>query len=631
MANFLVINNFDSGTGSLRQALADAEASSGADTISFVSWLGTQPIVLSSALSIGSGEVTINGDVDGDGDPDIYISGNTDGGGLGSGDLSGLLTVSSGANVFIESMVFYGAYSAGSAGSSDGEAGGAAVAGILNSGNLTISNSALTYMIARGGAAANGVGTDAGEGGNAFAGILSTGGNLTIRDTSFNGLGAIGGQGGSSDSYYGGDGGNAYAGVLASGGNVSMTRALFASNYVKGGDGGNSNTFNGGGGGNAVGGPVIGGSSYSSGTFASKTGTLTGGSGGLIAGGPFYSPAGSTATSQLSGPSYLATSELAGSLFGTASDDREMIAVGTNFYSMGGNDTLTHQGGGGYVNAGSGNDVINIQGAGMTVIAAEGDDMIVHANHGAAQLYGGSGVDGLDVSQNNLSFFLDMETGLGRSFNQANPSNFSAFYGVDFENFIGADSAAEQDDISGTNSRNVIQGLAGNDMMHGRGGNDLLVGGANNDELFGQNGNDDLHGGKGLDNLLGGKGNDVLFGGANEDILAGGTGRDRLDGGAGNDSLSGGRQNDSLTGGLGADRFWFNKKDGKDVVEDFQNNVDTIVLDHNLWNGNLTKKQVLNQFAKKVNGEVVLDFGKDELSLDGFGNISALKDDIQIV
>ncbi len=87
------------------------------------------------------------------------------------------------------------------------------------------------------------------------------------------------------------------------------------------------------------------------------------------------------------------------------------------------------------------------------------------------------------------------------------------------------------------------------------------------------------------DILLGQGGNDSLFGEAGDDILDGGDGIDFLFGGAGNDTLIGGEGFDVLNGGDGADTFKFNSLDdipagGRDVINDFEANSDTIFLDN---------------------------------------------------
>ena len=129
----------------------------------------------------------------------------------------------------------------------------------------------------------------------------------------------------------------------------------------------------------------------------------------------------------------------------------------------------------------------------------------------------------------------------------------------------------------------------------------------------------------------GGKGNDTLRGNGGADVLAGGVGKDKLFGGKGNDSLDGGQGNDTLIGGGGRDRFEFHKGGGKDKVQDFTDNVDTLVLDDGLWRGDLSVRQVINRFAEKVADGVLLDFGKHEILIQGLDDTSQLRNDLVIV
>lgn len=107
------------------------------------------------------------------------------------------------------------------------------------------------------------------------------------------------------------------------------------------------------------------------------------------------------------------------------------------------------------------------------------------------------------------------------------------------------------------------------DVFAAGGGVDLVSGLGGNDRLLGQDGDDHVDGGAGLDNLSGGLGND---------ILAGGTERDRLFGGTGSDILFGGRGSDRMTGGTQGDFFMADRLGGVDVITDFGNGVDRIVL-----------------------------------------------------
>jgi predicted outer membrane repeat protein len=74
MATFTVTTLADSGTGSLRDAIALANASGGADTITFDDSLAGGTINLSSTLEI-TGELTIWGDIDDDNVADITLDG----------------------------------------------------------------------------------------------------------------------------------------------------------------------------------------------------------------------------------------------------------------------------------------------------------------------------------------------------------------------------------------------------------------------------------------------------------------------------------------------------------------------------------------------------------------------------
>ena len=119
-ATFTVMNTNDSGDGSLRQAIADANAAGGADTIDFDAgvFATSQTITLTTGELVINGEVTINGP----GADRLTISGN---------NVSLVFLVSSGAMVTISDLtISHG---------SDSLAGG-----IGNSGTLTINNSILS-------------------------------------------------------------------------------------------------------------------------------------------------------------------------------------------------------------------------------------------------------------------------------------------------------------------------------------------------------------------------------------------------------------------------------------------------------------------------------------------------------
>ncbi|MGB3637263.1 MAG: cadherin-like domain-containing protein [Rivularia sp. (in: cyanobacteria)] len=135
------------------------------------------------------------------------------------------------------------------------------------------------------------------------------------------------------------------------------------------------------------------------------------------------------------------------------------------------------------------------------------------------------------------------------------------------------------DNLTGTDNKDIIRGLKGNDTLKGFAGGDILNGGKGNDEIFGNAGDDLLLGGKGKDILVGDEGNDFLDGGNGKDQLYGGIGNDGLlggkkadilVGGEGNDFLNGGAGADTLTGGTGADNFYLDGNSSiKDIITDF--------------------------------------------------------------
>lgn len=86
------------------------------------------------------------------------------------------------------------------------------------------------------------------------------------------------------------------------------------------------------------------------------------------------------------------------------------------------------------------------------------------------------------------------------------------------------------------------------------------------------------------DTIFGSRYDDTLNGASGNDVLLGGIGNDRLLGSYGNDTLNGGAGRDVSTGGTGYDYFVFDavtdSRPGtyRDVITDFQEDIDTIVL-----------------------------------------------------
>jgi Ca2+-binding RTX toxin-like protein len=187
------------------------------------------------------------------------------------------------------------------------------------------------------------------------------------------------------------------------------------------------------------------------------------------------------------------------------------------------------------------------------------------------------------------------------------------------------------DTLYGMSGEDYLSGYTGADYLSGGKGADTLEAGSGNDEVYGNTGYDYLAGGRGADYVSGASGADEIYGNSGLDTLVGGSGLDTLSGGAGSDMLDGGVGSDVLRGGGDRDTFVFRKGYNRDVIKDFENNVDTIRLNDDLWSGTLSVFQVIDLYASVRGGSVVFDFGSDELKLEGFNSLSALADDLVIV
>lgn len=134
-----------------------------------------------------------------------------------------------------------------------------------------------------------------------------------------------------------------------------------------------------------------------------------------------------------------------------------------------------------------------------------------------------------------------------------------------------------------------------------------IVGNDNANKIVATEEDDTIDGGAGKDSIYGGDGNDSIYGGK---------GNDKIYGQAGDDTLWGGADNDTLWGGDGADTFVFTSSDGKNVIEDYDSSVDTImvtsgaaalkdVVDGNVIfsvgsSGQITVKNSANQYVEVV-------------------------------
>lgn len=91
--------------------------------------------------------------------------------------------------------------------------------------------------------------------------------------------------------------------------------------------------------------------------------------------------------------------------------------------------------------------------------------------------------------------------------------------------------------------------------------------------------------------------------------------------------LDGGAGNDRLSGGGGADTFRFTA--GRDVVQDFTDNLDRIGFDRDLWGGQALSGAQILDFANIVGGDAVFEFDNGaRLILRGVNQLSSLSDDV---
>lgn len=285
-------------------------------------------------------------------------------------------------------------------------------------------------------------------------------------------------------------------------------------------------------------------------------------------------------------------------------------------YGGSGNDTLAGGTGANMLDGGAGNDVLRASGALYSKLrGGAGSDWLIGGDRGNL-LDGGasndilSGGKGADTYIVNTSGDEVRETSTTAGPRDLVKASVSYTLPPLIENLTLTGSVSIQGHGNAGNNR--ITGNAGDNLLNGGAGNDTLMGGMGNDTIQGGKGIDTLHfGGKlavtvslaikttqntgwgqdridGIENVMTGAGNDQVRGnghanmiltGAGNDRLFGGGGNDQLFGGAGSDRLLGETGNDTLTGGAGADRFIFGRSSGRDIVTDFEDGRDRIVIE----------------------------------------------------
>ena len=85
-----------------------------------------------------------------------------------------------------------------------------------------------------------------------------------------------------------------------------------------------------------------------------------------------------------------------------------------------------------------------------------------------------------------------------------------------------------------------------------------------------------------------------------------------------------------MIGGPGNDEFIFNA--GTDVIADFENNIDHIIIDQALLSDNtMSVSDMLDTYGSIVDGHAILDFGNgDVLTIENVAGLGALSNDMAI-
>lgn len=257
-------------------------------------------------------------------------------------------------------------------------------------------------------------------------------------------------------------------------------------------------------------------------------------------------------------------------LFGSTSNDLLAGARGPNrLDGYEGNDRLYGREGDDWLEGGEGFDTLE-GGPGADVLrGGPGIDSAVYASSDAGVVVrlhsvletGGRGGDAQGDVFNGETYTLTGEDGTVRDVDVP-----------DIWNLFGSN---HDDALAGDFRANWIDGLAGDDLLYGGpdGGGDFMFGGDGDDKIYG------------------GKGNDLLFGGHGDDLLKGGPDNDFLESALEviDRELSNEFEvhfkierydfgNDRLAGGTGDDYFYFYPDGGDDVILDFGNGNDRIVL-----------------------------------------------------
>ena len=253
----------------------------------------------------------------------------------------------------------------------------------------------------------------------------------------------------------------------------------------------------------------------------------------------------------------------------------------------------------------SGNDILagahgpnRLDGAGGNdrLFGREGDDWLeggsgrdsLEGGPGADVLRGGADIDIASYESSNAGVVVRLHTVLEQG-GKGGDAEGDTYNGETYTvtNDDGTNREVEVPDIRnlfGSEHNDVLAGDIRENRIYGQGGDDLLFGGPDGgpDVLFGGDGDDKVYGGKGRDKLYGGPGDDLLRGGPDNDVLDYVAYTLDLERSTETDihvkRVRHDYGNDQLEGGAGDDYFYFYPDGGNDIILDFGNGEDKIVL-----------------------------------------------------
>lgn len=237
-----------------------------------------------------------------------------------------------------------------------------------------------------------------------------------------------------------------------------------------------------------------------------------------------------------------------------------------------GDDNLPGTTGPDIINGYAGNDILFGGSGDDSMYGGEGDDtFLLDASAGTDYYDGGAGYDVIGVA-NVLSAFNYVDVGIGTLTsieaivnNDTKPvylvtNGVLDLTGIKLIDISGFKGSATNDYMTGESVFNSSTSTWSGINMWGYGGNDQMAGSARND---------------------------VIDGGDGDDILVGRGGADTILGGAGFDKILGEAGDDTLTGGAGVDWFWFEANQGADIITDYVDGTDKIVVGTSLSSINL--------------------------------------------